>query len=249
MMRSPHSMSDSDVREGVYERSSDHSRKRHLWRFRQPGRTSESGLVDQTCRANVCDGEVARVAIEDLIADQIGGVLKRGQMLSTRNRQACTKVLMDIGEARNYPNRWFYRPPFHISPAACSVSSRRKTRPHITPPAHPARSHVLLFLLSVTAILLRKNVDFEDKAPSADGGRGRYRRVSFRVANILLRNCLQTNSVNPKRIIRSPYAVRITSGEKRCRSAPPVDSILASLRYRPSRFKFTEWDAGVKEIV
>ncbi|GBP08510.1 hypothetical protein EVAR_77189_1 [Eumeta japonica] len=33
--------------------------------------------------------------------DHIGGILKKGQILSTRNRRACMKRLMDVNEARD----------------------------------------------------------------------------------------------------------------------------------------------------
>ncbi|GBP75709.1 hypothetical protein EVAR_98559_1 [Eumeta japonica] len=32
--------------------------------------------------------------------DQIGGILKKGQIFSTRNRRACVKILMDVSEGR-----------------------------------------------------------------------------------------------------------------------------------------------------
>ncbi|GBP39946.1 hypothetical protein EVAR_39174_1 [Eumeta japonica] len=52
-------------------------------------RMKESRLTNQIYRADVCDGRVDKGRPRKSCADQIGGVLKKDQILSTRNRRAC----------------------------------------------------------------------------------------------------------------------------------------------------------------
>ncbi|GBP08898.1 hypothetical protein EVAR_78288_1 [Eumeta japonica] len=59
---------------------------------------NESGLTKRICRANVCDGKVGKGRPRKSYADHTGGILKKGQILSIRNRRACMKRLMDVSE-------------------------------------------------------------------------------------------------------------------------------------------------------
>ncbi|GBP34821.1 hypothetical protein EVAR_21887_1 [Eumeta japonica] len=73
-----------------------------LWWFghleRTCERSSESRLTNQIYGTDVCNGEVSKNRPRKYYADQIGGILKKGQILSTRNRGVCMKRLMDVRE-------------------------------------------------------------------------------------------------------------------------------------------------------
>ncbi|GBP27574.1 hypothetical protein EVAR_18769_1 [Eumeta japonica] len=70
-----------------------------LWWLGPLERMNESRLTKQIYRANVCDEKVGKGRPKSY-ADYIGGTLKKGQILSTRNRRACMKRLMDVSETR-----------------------------------------------------------------------------------------------------------------------------------------------------
>ncbi|GBP24391.1 DNA polymerase epsilon catalytic subunit A [Eumeta japonica] len=61
-------------------------------------RMNGSRLTTQNYRANVCDEKVAKGRPKKSYADHIGDILKKGQILSFRNRRACIKILMDVSE-------------------------------------------------------------------------------------------------------------------------------------------------------
>ncbi|GBP79061.1 hypothetical protein EVAR_58729_1 [Eumeta japonica] len=63
-------------------------------------RMNERRIMKQIYRGNVCDVNVDKGCPRKFYANHIGGILKKGQSLSTRNRRACMKRLMDVSEAR-----------------------------------------------------------------------------------------------------------------------------------------------------
>ncbi|GBP56939.1 hypothetical protein EVAR_33996_1 [Eumeta japonica] len=71
-----------------------------LWWFSHLERINESRLTKQIYRANVCDGKVGKGCSRKSYANHIDGILKNGQILSTRNRRDCKKKLMGVSEAR-----------------------------------------------------------------------------------------------------------------------------------------------------
>ncbi|GBP48873.1 hypothetical protein EVAR_98057_1 [Eumeta japonica] len=56
---------------------------------------NDGRLTKQIYTANVCGGKIIRSHAKKFHVDQIGGVLKEGQILCTRNQRACMESLMD----------------------------------------------------------------------------------------------------------------------------------------------------------
>ncbi|GBP24944.1 hypothetical protein EVAR_12611_1 [Eumeta japonica] len=61
---------------------------------------NERRLMIQIYRANGCDEKVSKDRPRKFYADRIGGILKMGQILNTRNRRACKIRFMDVSEER-----------------------------------------------------------------------------------------------------------------------------------------------------
>ncbi|GBO99993.1 hypothetical protein EVAR_74337_1 [Eumeta japonica] len=55
-------------------------------------------------------------------ADQIGGILKKGQILITGNRRVCMKRLMDVHEAKEKPCATYFIPHPESASGKCIVS-------------------------------------------------------------------------------------------------------------------------------
>ncbi|GBP21692.1 hypothetical protein EVAR_16240_1 [Eumeta japonica] len=78
---------------------------------------NESRVTKQIYRANVCDGKVTKGRPKISYADNINSILKEGQSLSTRNRQAYMKRLMDVSEAREiFKDRTMWKSIISIYP-------------------------------------------------------------------------------------------------------------------------------------
>ncbi|GBP62731.1 hypothetical protein EVAR_56249_1 [Eumeta japonica] len=52
-------------------------------------KTNESRLTKQIYRTNSCSGKVDKSSRRKSFTDHIGGISKKGQILSTRNRRPC----------------------------------------------------------------------------------------------------------------------------------------------------------------
>ncbi|GBP74557.1 hypothetical protein EVAR_59492_1 [Eumeta japonica] len=69
--------------------------------FHRPDMMNENRQTEQIYRANVCDEKVGKGRPRKSYANDIGGMLKKDQILRTRNRRACTKRLTDHKRAVN----------------------------------------------------------------------------------------------------------------------------------------------------
>ncbi|GBP42906.1 hypothetical protein EVAR_87285_1 [Eumeta japonica] len=75
-------------------------------------------MTKQIYRANVCEGKIGKSRPRKSYADQIGGILKKGQILSILNRRTCMKRLMDFSEASEiYEDRTTWKSIFSAYPS------------------------------------------------------------------------------------------------------------------------------------
>ncbi|GBP84346.1 hypothetical protein EVAR_63837_1 [Eumeta japonica] len=68
--------------------------------FRYLERMNGRRFMKQVYRANTCGDKVAKGHSRKSDEDYVGGILKKGQILSTRNRRACIQRLMNVSEVR-----------------------------------------------------------------------------------------------------------------------------------------------------
>ncbi|GBP16528.1 hypothetical protein EVAR_19328_1 [Eumeta japonica] len=85
---------------------------------------NESRPTKRIYRANVCDGKVGKGRPRESHADCTDWLLKKGQILNTRNRRPCLKSLMDVSEAREICQEIYSLPTRGIS--MIGIGSRPK---------------------------------------------------------------------------------------------------------------------------